>query len=176
MYVRQARYTLPLFLRGKTGTLYTSFAPAGDPPSQSSGTLMSLQEGVAAPLGKAPCPPQTEPPQCLQPNLYPRRAVCGTLPQHSPSRLRAHSSQAEHPGCIPLRATHTIPRTTGRGMELVGERSVCSVATSGCPKRSEDGFPVGARNIPPRPVQPSPTTTSNPNKKPRDEVRGFESG
>ena len=29
------------------GSLYTSFAPAGDPPSQSSGTLMSLQEGIA---------------------------------------------------------------------------------------------------------------------------------
>ena len=38
-----------LALRCALGTLYTSFAPAGDPPSQGSGTLMSLLEGIAAP-------------------------------------------------------------------------------------------------------------------------------
>ena len=35
--------------RGAVGSLYASFAPTGDPPSQSSGTLMSLQEGIAEP-------------------------------------------------------------------------------------------------------------------------------
>ncbi len=89
-----------------------------------------------------------------------------------------------NPRRIPRRATRTLPRTTGRGMELVGERPVCSVATSGCPKRSEDGFPAGARNIPPRPVQPKPhpkplAQPPHPtqNKKPQtNKVRGFWSG
>lgn len=84
-----------------------------------------------------------------------------------PSRAPAFRSQ-------PRSRTHysTCPE---KGRELVGERPVCSVATSGCPTRSEDGFPVGARNIPPRPVQPSLTTTSNPkNKAPNHKVRGFE--
>lgn len=157
------------------GALYTSFAPAGDPPSQSSGTLMSLQEGIAV-LRARMCigtpwegtlTSQTEPPQCLQPNLYPWRAVCGTSPQHSLPRLRAHSSQAEEPRCIPRRATRTHYSTCPEGEEEgSGERPVCSVATSGCPKRSEDGFPAGARNIPPRPAQPSPTTASNPKQNP----------
>ena len=63
-----------------------------------------------------------------------------------PNRAPAVRSQ-------PRSRTHysTCPE---KGRELVGERPVCSVATSGCPKRSEDGFPAGARNIPPRPVQP----------------------
>ena len=33
------------------GTLCPSSAPAGDPPSQSLGTLMSLPEGIATPAG-----------------------------------------------------------------------------------------------------------------------------
>ena len=79
-------------------------------------------------------------------------------------------SAVPHPS-IPLPAsTHTLPKPRARGVfptahpapylapqgggrKETGERPVCSVATSGCPKRSEDGFPVGARNIPPRPVQ-----------------------
>ncbi len=53
--------------------------------------------------------------------------------------------------------THPAPTTPpSRRGEGIGERPVCSVATSGCPKRSEDGFPAGARNMPPRPVQPKP--------------------
>ncbi len=66
------------------------------------------------PTGRCPDTP-TEPPP--HPNTYPvsRRRVCGTSPQYSSPRLRAHSSQAEGPRCIPLRATHTLPRTTGRG-------------------------------------------------------------
>ena len=92
-----------------------------------------------------------------------------------PLPVPAHSSHSEQPAVrIPAAQPRTLPRTTGRGRE-VGERPVCSVATSGCPTRSEDGFPVGARNIPPRPVQPSLTTTSNPkNKAPNHKVRGFE--
>ena len=75
-------------------------------------------------------------------------------------------------------SAHTLPKSRARGSlptqpapylapqgrekrKGTGERSVCSVATSGCPKRSEDGFPVGARNMPPRPVQnKSPATES----------------
>ena len=104
----------------------------------------------------------TESPQCPQLNVHSWRAACGTSPEYSfpasahtlskPSRLRLAP--------LPRSRTHysTCPE---KGRELVGERSVCSVATSGCPTRSEDGFPAGARNIPPRPVQPSPTTASN---------------
>ena len=92
-----------------------------------------------------------------------------------PLPVPAHSSHSEQPrfASLPRSRTHysTCPE---RGREA-GERPVCSVATSGCPTRSEDGFPVGARNIPPRPVQPSLTTTSNPkNKAPNHKVRGFE--
>ncbi len=122
---------------------------------------MSLQEGIAAPrlhvyrhpLGRYP-DPQTEPPQCLQPNLYPQRAVCGTSPQYSLPRLRAHSSQAEQPAARSRRNPHPLLHLPGEGGREAGERPVCSVATSGCPKRSEDGFPAGARNMPPRPVRP----------------------
>ena len=72
------------------------------------------------------------------------------------------------PAVRSLPHSRTLPRITGRREREVGERPVCSVATSGCPTRSEDGFPAGARNIPPRPVQPSPTTASNlKNKAPR---------
>ena len=67
--------------------------------------------------------------------LFPSRAVRGLLPTHP--------------------APTTPPSRRGRE-KGVGERPVCSVATSGCPKRSEDGFPAGARNIPPRPVRPKP--------------------
>ena len=164
-------------MNGKTGALYTSFAPAGDPPSQSSGTLMSLPEGIAAPrshvyrhpLGRRP-DSQTEPPQCLQPNLYPRRAVCGTSPEHplSPPPRTLFPNRAPAVRSQPRSRTHysTCPE---KGRELVGEKPVCSVATSGCPKRSEDGFPAGARNIPPRPAQPN-----SKQKASYREVRGFE--
>ena len=67
--------------------------------------------------------------------LFPSRAVRGLLPTHP---------------------APTTPPSRRGGEKGVGERPVCSVATSGCPKRSEDGFPAGARNIPPRPVQPKP--------------------
>ena len=58
---------------------------------------------------------RTQIPICIS-----RRAVCGTSPQYSPPRLRAHSSQAEGPRFSPLRATRTLPRTTERGMEGAG--------------------------------------------------------
>ena len=79
-------------------------------------------------------------------------------------------------GSFPAAQPHPLLHLPGGGREA-GERPVCSVATSGCPKRSEDGFPAGARNIPPRPVQPSPTTASNlKNKAPNHKVRGLWSG
>ena len=148
-----ARYTLPSLLQGH-------------PPSQSSGTLMSLQEGIAGPRVHAatanPCSmsPQvgaltshTESPQCPQPNVHSWRAVCGTQPQYSPSPFPHTLPTASSPRFASLPRSHApylVPQGGGRE---AGERPVCSVATSGCPTRSEDGFPAGARNIPPRPVE-----------------------
>ena len=130
-----ARYTLPSLLQGH-------------PPSQSSGTLMSLQEGIAEPCMHKPAGRRPEP------NLHSGRAVCGTSPEYSfpasahtlPKPSARGSFHTVHP--------HPLLHLPGEGERIVGERPVCSVATSGCPKRSEDGFPAGARNIPPRPVQP----------------------
>ena len=151
MCVRLARYTLPSLLQGH-------------PPSQSSGTLMSLQEGIAEPRacgynesfldepsGRQPDAP-TEPPR------YPDTYLCllvsylRYLTRVFPFPVPAQSSHSEQPV---VRILDAQPRPTSHhreGRELVGERQVCSVATSGCPTRSEDGFPAGARNIPPRPV------------------------
>ena len=149
-----ARYTLPSLLQGH-------------PPSQSSGTLMSLQEGIAVlrarmvalkpscrePAGRCP-DTHTEPPP--HPNTYLHlsasclRYLTPVFPSPPPRTLFPSRGTAVRS----LPHSRTLPRTIGRGRELVGERPVCSVATSGCPKRSEDGFPAGARNIPPRPVQP----------------------
>ena len=86
-----------------------------------------------------------------------RRAVCGTSLQYSPPPASAYTlPKPSSPRFIPGRTIRTLPRTTGKGEEKGhGERPVCSVATSGCPKRSEDGFPAGARNIPPLPAQPN---------------------
>ena len=81
--MRLARYTLPSLLQGH-------------PPSQSSGTLMSLQEGIAVlcarmglqqalsrlALGRRTDVP-AEPPQCPEPNIHSWRAVCGTSPEYS---------------------------------------------------------------------------------------------
>ena len=85
-----------------------------------------------------------------------RRAVCGTSLQYSPPASAYTLPKPSSPRFIPGRTIRTLPRTTGKGEEKGhGERPVCSVATSGCPKRSEDGFPAGARNIPPLPAQPN---------------------
>ena len=169
-----ARYTLPSLLQGH-------------PPSQSSGTLMSLQEGIAEPCAhmvvlKPPAGRRSDLPcgvTAMPSTQYSILASClRYLTRVFPLPVPAHSSHSEQPrfASQPRSRTHysTCPE---KGRELVGERPVCSVATSGCPTRSEDGFPVGARNIPPRPVQPSLTTTSNPkNKAPNHKVRGFWSG
>ena len=147
-----ARYTLPSLLQGH-------------PPSQSSGTLMSLQEGIAVlrarmvalepscrePSGRCPNLPyglttapkylSCSPVSCL-------RCLTPAFPSPPPRTL----FPSRGPAVRSLPHSRTLPRTIGRGRE-VGERPVCSVATSGCPTRSEDGFPAGARNIPPRPVE-----------------------
>ena len=151
------------------GSLYTSFAPAGAPalaelghPDVASGRYSCAARSYGAttspvsmsPLGGA-LTSHTKSPQCPQLNVHSWRAVCGTSPEYSPSRLRAHPSQAEQPAARSRRTPHPLLHLPEKGIELVGERPVCSVATSGCPKRSEDGFPVGARNIPPRPAQPN---------------------
>lgn len=151
---RLARYTLPSLLQGH-------------PPSQGSGTLMSLQEGIAVlrarmvvlkpscpdPSGRCPDVP-TEPPPYPATNLRLPASCLRYLTPVFPLPVPAHSSQAECPAVRSPTHSRTLPRITGRREREVGERPVCSVATSGCPTRSEDGFPAGARNIPPRPVQP----------------------
>ena len=138
---------------------------------------MSLQEGIAVlcarmglqqalsrlALGRRTDVP-AEPPQCPEPNIHSWRAVCGTSPEYSfpasAHTLSKPSARVSHPL---MSRTHysTCPE---RGREA-GERPVCSVATSGCPTRSEDGFPAGARNIPPRTIQPKIKT-------PHHSVRG----
>ena len=155
-------------MRCVLGSLYTSFAPTGAPalaelghPDVASGRYscaarshgattspvsMSLREGALTSLrnhrnalnstfipGELSAVPHPSIPSPPPRTLFPNRAPVG----RSTPCIRTHYS--------------TCPE---KGRELVGERSVCSVATSGCPTRSEDGFPAGARNIPPRPVQP----------------------
>ena len=167
-----ARYTLPSLLQGH-------------PPSQGSGTLMLLQEGIAVPRSHSCGKPfRTEPAgRRPEPNLHSGRAVCGTYPQHPPPRSRTVFPNRGSRGSFHTAHPHPLFHLPGGGREA-GERPVCSVATSGCPTRSEDGFPAGARNIPPRPVQPKrhpkllaqpPPPTQNKNPSPFSE-RFWKSG
>ena len=139
-----ARYTLPSLLQGH-------------PPSQSSGTLMSLQEGIAVlrarmGLQQAPRPPyRTTAILGCQPSFpgelsaVPNRSIPSPPPR---TLFPSRASRGSFPNAQPHPTSHHREGERGRG------EAVCSVATSGCPTRSEDGFPAGARNIPPRPVQP----------------------
>lgn len=141
----------------------------GTRPRFSSGTLMSLQEGIAVlrarTVAVSPFVPNllvgaltshTEPPPHPATNLrLPASCLRYLTPVFpSPPPRTLFPNRAPVGRSTPCIRTHysTFPE---RGMELVGERPVCSVATSGCPTRSEDGFPAGARNIPPRPAQPN---------------------
>ena len=88
------------------GPLYTSFAPAGDPPSQSSGTLMSLQEGIAVLRARMVAASLfiLSPRVSAQTPLWNHRNACN--PIFIPGDLSAvpHSS-------IPLPASaHTLPK------------------------------------------------------------------
>ena len=151
------------------GSLYTSFAPAGAPalaelghPDVASGRYSCAARSHGATTSPVSMSPQvgaltshTESPQCPEPQ-YSFLASClryltPVFPSPPPRILFPSRGPAVR--STPRSRTHysTCPE---KGRELVGERPVCSVATSGCPKRSEDGFPAGARNIPPRPVQP----------------------
>ena len=140
------------------GALYTSFAPTGAPALAELGhpDVASGRYSWAArkPAGRRP-----------EPNLHSGRAVCGTYPQHPPPRSRTLFPSRVARGSHPCRGSRTHYSTCPERGREAGERSVCSVATSGCPTRSEDGFPVGARNIPPRPIQPKIKT-------PHHSVRG----
>lgn len=106
------------------------------------------------PAGRCP-DTHTEPPPHPNTYLHLSASCLRYLTRVFLPRLRAHPSQAEQPAVRSLPHSRTLPRITGRREREVGERPVCSVATSGCPTRSEDGFPAGARNIPPRPAQPN---------------------
>ena len=116
--------------------------------------MVALSPSCQEPSGRHPDVP-TEPPwhpnTYLSPSASCLRYLTRVFPSPPPRTL--------FPSRVALGSFHTAqPRPTshtGKGRELVGERPVCSAATSGCPKRSEDGFPAGARNIPPRPAQPN---------------------
>ena len=151
------------------GPLYTSFAPTGAPALAELGhpDVASGRYSCAARSHGCGKPFRTEP-AGRRLNLPYRTTTAPGYQSSSPGKLSAvpHPSIPSPPPrtLFPNRApvgrstpcirTHysTFPE---RGMELLGERPVCSVATSGCPTRSEDGFPAGARNIPPRPAQPN---------------------
>ena len=152
------------------GSLYTSFAPTGAPalaelehPDVASGRYSCAARSYGATTSPVSMSPregaltsQTEPPQCPEPNIHSRRAVLRYLTPVFPLPASAHTLPKPSSPRLAPDAPRTHYSTSRRGERIVGERSVCSVATSGCPKRSEDGFPAGARNIPPRPVQPKP--------------------
>ena len=103
-----ARYTLPSLLQGH-------------PPSQSSGTLMSLQEGIAAAVRAWSCGKPFSSLSPLEgaltshsgatamhpnPNIpFPGELSAVPHPEYSPPRLRAHPSQAERPAV----RSHTAP-------------------------------------------------------------------
>ena len=150
------------------GSLYTSFAPTGAP------ALAELGHPDVA-SGRYSCAVRAYGATTSPVSMSPREGVLTSLRNHHHTRLPTfvsrQASAVPHPS-IPSPPPRTLfpsrvargsfpaaqPRPTSHdreGRELVGERPVCSAATSGCPKRSEDGFPVGARNIPPRPTQPN---------------------
>ena len=104
--MRLARYTLPSLLQGH-------------PPSQSSGTLMSLQEGIAVLRArmvvlKPSCPEfsgkrtdlHTESPQCPQLNVHSWRAVCGTSPEYSFPASAHTLPKPSSPRLSPLPRSH----------------------------------------------------------------------
>lgn len=126
--------------------------------------MVALSPSCHETSGRHPDVP-TEPP--WHPNTYlsPSASCLRYLTRVFPLPVPAHSSQAEGPRLSPLPRSRAHYSTCPERGREAGERPVCSVATSGCPTRSEDGFPVGARNIPPRPVQPKIKT-------PHHSVRG----
>ena len=148
-------------------SLYASFAPAGAPAlaglghpdvasGRYSGTALACATKnpfIASPRVGTQTPLRNLHRTRLLTRIF-RRAACGTSPQYSPSPFPHTLPKPRARGSFPA----AQPRPTSHhkeGEREVGERPVCSVATSGCPKRSEDGFPAGARNIPPLPAQPN---------------------
>ena len=105
------------------GTLYTSFAPTGAPalaelghPDVASGRYSCAARSYGATTSPVSMSPRegaltyhTDSPPHPNTYLVPWRAVCGTSPEYSPPRLRAHSSQAENSRFIPR---HTVAPTT----------------------------------------------------------------
>ena len=150
------------------GALYTSFAPTGAPAlaelghpdvaaGRYSGTALACATRnpfIASPRVGAQTPirnhHRTQIPILFPGELFavPHPSIPLPASAHTLPKLRTRGSLPTHP------APTTPPSRRGEG---TGERPVCSVATSGCPKRSEDGFPAGARNIPPRPAIPKAT-------------------
>ena len=149
-----ARYTLPSLLQGHPPSLQLGH------PDVASGRYSCAVRAYGATTSPV--------------SMSPREGVLTSLRNHHHTRLPTfvsrQASAVPHPSIpsppprtlFPSRGpavyspTHPAPTTPpSRRGEGIGERPVCSVATSGCPTRSEDGFPAGARNIPPRPAQPN---------------------
>ena len=115
-----ARYTLPSLLQGH-------------PPSQSSGTLMSLQEGIAVlrarmglqqalsrlALGRRTDVP-TEPPPYPATNLRLPASCLRYLTPVFPLPVPAHSSQTEAPRFVPQRTVAPTTPPARRGEERQG--------------------------------------------------------
>ena len=159
------------------GPLYTSFAPTGHPPSQSSGTLMSLQEGIAEPCARKLAVRYPEP------NIQSWRAVCGTSPQYSPSPFPHTLPKPSARGSFPAAQPHPLLHLPGEGERIVGERSVCSVATQGVRSGARTGSLQEQGTYRLDPSNPSRILNSQPNhriqpknKAPNHKVRGLWSG
>ena len=152
------------------GPLYTSFAPTGAPalaelghPDVASGRYSCAARSYGATTSPVSMSPRegaltshTESPQCPEPNIHSRRAVLRYLTPVFPLPASAHTlPKPSARGSFHTAHPHPLLHLPGEGERVSRGEAVCSVATSGCPTRSEDGFPVGARNIPPRPTQPN---------------------
>ena len=111
------------------GTLYTSFAPTGAPalaelghPDVASGRYSCAARSYGATTSPVSMSPRegaltyhTDSPPHPNTYLVPWRAVCGTSPEYSPPRLRAHSSQAESPTVRPRCNLHPLLHLPGEG-------------------------------------------------------------
>ena len=95
---RPTRYTLPSLLQGH-------------PPSQGSGTLMSLQEGIAVPRSHSCGKPFRTEPAGRRLNLPYRTTTAPGYQSSSPGKLSAVPNPS-----IPLPASaHTLPKPSARG-------------------------------------------------------------
>ena len=158
----QGELSLRVKLYELSGKRYLPSFLRRNPPSQSSGTLMSLQEGIAEPRALAwGCnkPLLDEQPSGRSPDLP------AEPPRHPNTYLCLLASS---PRFASLPRSRTLPRTTGRGEGSRGEAGmfrrdirVSDAERGRVPCRSKE------HTASTHPTQPSPTTTSNPKIKPQ---------